>query len=166
MKKIVLTLAIAFGTFGTLSAQVTEPQGNPSFILDENGNLTETTSPIMEFEAETYDFGTIPEGPKVEYSFAFKNTGKEPLEIKDVKGSCGCTTPEWPKEAVAPGQTSYIKAIYNTSGRPGPFNKSITITSNAYTPTKRLFIKGTVEKAETPATQPEKAKSIVNEGNE
>ena len=83
-----------------------------------------------------------------------------------MKASCGCTTPSWPKDPIMPGEEAAIKAIYNTSKRMGPFNKSITITSNAYTPTKRLYIKGKVVKGcdlEKEEITPMKKKSIVEE---
>jgi hypothetical protein len=162
MKKIFIALSLFAAMGSTAFAQV-EGEQPASFILDESGNLTETTAPVFEFENETHDFGTLPEGPKVTYEFKFKNIGKEDLVIKTAKGSCGCTVPEWPTEAIKPGETGVIKATYNTQGRPGPFNKSITLTSNAYTPTKRLFIKGTVEKAAEQTTTPEKPKSLVND---
>ena len=164
MKKffIALTLLAAMGS--TAWAQNAEQPA--SFILDESGNLTETSAPVFEFETETHDFGTLPEGPKVTYEFKFKNIGKQDLVIKSAKGSCGCTVPEWPSEAIKPGESGVIKATYNTQGRPGPFNKSITLTSNAYTPTKRLFIKGAVEKAAEQVTSPEKPKSILSETGE
>jgi hypothetical protein len=66
--------------------------------------------------------------------------------ISNVQASCGCTTPEWPKEPIMPGATARIKASYNSQGRPGVFNKSITVTSNTSEPTKVLYIKGIVEK--------------------
>ncbi len=164
MKKIfiALFLLVAFGTYSF--AQVEEAEKKATYIMDEDGNLIETTDPVMEFDLEKHDFGEVEEGPKIEYQFKFTNVGKEPLIISNVKASCGCTTPEWPKEPIMPGEESFIKAVYNTKGRPGPFNKSITITSNAHTPTKRLFIKGAVKKPEQIQTQPvKKEKSIMLE---
>ena len=70
----------------------------------------------------------------------------KPLIIKNVRASCGCTTPLWPKEPIMPGKEAVIKAVYNSKGRVGNFNKAITITSNADTPTKVLYIKGTITK--------------------
>jgi hypothetical protein len=99
----------------------------------------------MEFKTDMHDFGTIGEGPDAEYKFEFKNTGKEPIILSAVTASCGCTAPEWSKEPVLPGKKSVIKAVYHSAGRPGAFNKAITVTSNAGV--KVLTIKGTVEKA-------------------
>ncbi len=164
------TLLIAMLVFSFASAQenVTDKAMQPSstapaFIVDENNNVIETTKPVMAFPSESHDFGEVPEGEKYTHEFTFTNNGKEPLIISNVKASCGCTTPEWPKEPIMPGETSAITAVYNSKGRPGPFNKSITITSNAYKPTKRLFIKGKVTSPFSMEEGPEKTKSIVNE---
>ena len=101
----------------------------------------------FKFEEESYDFGNIKEGDVAVHSFKFTNTGSTPIIITRVKASCGCTTPYWPKEPIAPGATGEIKASYNSKGRPGNFHKSITITSNANKPTLALRINGITEKA-------------------
>jgi hypothetical protein len=99
----------------------------------------------MAFKSDVHDFGTVEEGPSAEYVFTFTNTGKEPLTIQRVSASCGCTTPDWTKEPVLPGKTGIVKASYGTAGRPGHFDKTLTVFSNAGT--KTLSIKGDVEKA-------------------
>jgi len=98
----------------------------------------------MKFVSEVHDFGDIPEGPPVSHTFEFVNTGDQPLIITNASPSCGCTTPDWTKTPVPPKGKGFIKATYNTEGRPGSFNKSITITSNGIEPTKVIFIKGNV----------------------
>lgn len=99
----------------------------------------------MKFKNEDHSFGNVPEGPSVSYDFEFKNIGNEPIVLSNVQASCGCTTPTWPKEPIAPGRAAKITATYNTQGRPGPFTKTITVTSNVGS--KVLKITGTVEKA-------------------
>ena len=97
----------------------------------------------VDFETKVHDFGVIPEeGGKVTTTFVFKNTGKKNFVITKVQASCGCTTPDWSKEPIAPGKKGYVKATYNPAGRPGNFSKSITVTSNAGTVV--LNIKGQV----------------------
>lgn len=108
----------------------------------------------LNFKEETYDFGEVPEGPQVTHEFKFTNTGKEPLVLTNVRASCGCTTPSWPKEPVLPGKESAILVTYNTQGRPGNFSKSITITSNSDSPNKVIYIKGEVVKAEPEKSVP------------
>ncbi len=78
------------------------------------------------------------------YNFEVTNTGTAPVVITSAQASCGCTTPEWSKDPIMPGGKSVIKVGYNTSGRPGPFNKTITVMSNAENATTILTIKGDV----------------------
>lgn len=101
--------------------------------------------PVIEFNELRHDFGTIAEdGGKVTHTFEFTNTGAVPLVISNVKASCGCTTPNWTKEPVEPGQKGTVTATYNPMGRPGGFTKTINVTSNAEKELVRLTIEGTV----------------------
>ncbi|SRR5690554_3414291 len=111
----------------------------------------------IEFVKETHDFGNLVEGDAAEAEFTFKNTGKEPLILQNVRPACGCTSPYWSKDPVAPGETGVIKAAYGTKGRPGAFNKSITVNSSAGT--NVIWIKGNVEKA--PANSAPKNTSLI-----
>ncbi len=106
---------------------------------------SQTQTAKITFAEESYDFGKINEekGP-VTHEFVFTNTGAQPLIIQNVKASCGCTSPDWSKEPILPGKKGFVKATYNPQGRPGPFNKSITVTSNAENSTVILTIKGEV----------------------
>jgi hypothetical protein len=99
---------------------------------------------IMTFEKEQHDFGNVPEGTMATHEFKFKNTGNQPIIIANVQASCGCTTPDWTKTPVLPGKMGMVKAVYSSGGRPGVFNKTVTVTSNAATPNTTLTIKGTV----------------------
>lgn len=97
------------------------------------------------FEKTTHDFGVIKEeGGPVSVEFKFTNTGTSPLLVSNVQPSCGCTTPGWTKEAVAPGESGIIKAEYNPLNRPGTFAKTLNVTSNGEPSTFTLNIKGTV----------------------
>lgn len=101
--------------------------------------------PVITFNETTHDFGKINEADgKVTTVFEFTNEGMIPLVLTNVRASCGCTTPKWTREPIEPGQKGQITVTYNPNGRPGRFNKSITITSNASEPTCRLYIKGEV----------------------
>ncbi len=81
-------------------------------------------------EKQVYDFGEITEGDTVEHNFVFTNTGEFPLIINNITASCGCTTPEWPRDPIAPGQESSIKVRFNSKGKMGMQNKTITIFAN------------------------------------
>ena len=99
----------------------------------------------MAFESMDHDFGKIKEdsGP-ANFNFNFKNTGKVPLVIASVSASCGCTTPEWSREPVLPGKSGFIKVSYNPQGRPGNFNKTITVAANIPNGSQILKISGDV----------------------
>ena len=102
-------------------------------------------NPVITFEKTEHDFGKIhEEDGRVSTVFEFKNEGMAPLVLSNVRASCGCTTPTWTKEPVEPGQTGSITVTYNPNGRPGRFQKTVTITSNASEPTKKVYIKGEV----------------------
>ncbi|MEN8248222.1 MAG: DUF1573 domain-containing protein [Bacteroidota bacterium] len=100
----------------------------------------------LEFNEITHDYGTIKEeaGP-AEYKFEFKNTGQNPVKITNVRSSCGCTTPSWTREPVLPGKSGFITAVYNPRNRPGPFHKTLTVSTDGKQKTVILRVKGTVE---------------------
>jgi len=98
---------------------------------------------VMKFKEETHNFGKIEQGKPVTQEFVFTNTGTTPIVITNVSASCGCTTPSYTKDPVLPKQTGTIKATYNAAAM-GTFNKSITIFSNAESPSLTLFLKGEV----------------------
>ncbi len=101
--------------------------------------------PVITFVKTEHDFGKINEADgRVSVVFEFKNEGMAPLVLSNVRASCGCTTPTWTKEPVEPGKTGSITVTYNPNGRPGRFQKTVTITSNATEPTKKVYIKGEV----------------------
>jgi hypothetical protein len=99
----------------------------------------------LTFDKTEHEFGKIKEGTLATHEFIFTNTGKSPLVLANVQPSCGCTTPEWSKEPVAPGAKGVIKAAFNSYGRPGTFQKYITVKSNSAGGDISLTIKGTVE---------------------
>lgn len=101
---------------------------------------------VIHFSSKSHDFGTIQEvGGAVAYDFEFENQGNAPILIKNVESSCGCTSPEWTKQPVLPGKKGFVKATFNPKDRPGYFDKTITVYSNARPGVIELKIKGTVQ---------------------
>jgi hypothetical protein len=98
----------------------------------------------LQLKESGYGFGKIPQGRPVVHIFEIVNTGKDPLILENVLASCGCTTPEWSHDAIAPGATASIKVGYNAYGE-GHFNKTVTIFYNNGQ-TKALTISGEVYK--------------------
>jgi hypothetical protein len=82
------------------------------------------------FKESTFDFGKINEGDKVEHTFEFTNTGEHPLVISNANASCGCTLPEWTKDPVMPGKDGKIRVKYDSSGKEGKINKTVTVLAN------------------------------------
>jgi hypothetical protein len=94
--------------------------------------------PEMTFEQTVHNFGEITQGEKVEYAFKFTNTGKKDLLIQNAVSSCGCTVPEWPREPVKPGESGYLKVVFDSHGKEGYTEKEISIKANTDPP----FIQG------------------------
>lgn len=134
MKKLVSTLLLAFGVFAYGVAQEAP-----------KATLSSPDQPKIEFVKTQHDFGTITEGTQATVEFKFKNTGKTPLVLTSVQASCGCTTPKWTKEPIAPGAEGFVTAIYNSNGRPGNFTKTITVKHNGAEGAEYLTIRGFVQ---------------------
>lgn len=121
-------------------------------FLSENQLLAQNNQPVnnpdkpaeITFEKLIHDYGTIPYGSDGTYNFKFKNTGKGPLVISNVKSSCGCTVPEYPKQPIAKRKEGEIKVKYDTK-RQGQFYKTIQVYSNGSKDPITLSIKGNVE---------------------
>ena len=109
-------------------------------------------APEIKWETKNIDFGTVTKGDETNSTryFKFTNTGKSPLIISSCHGSCGCTVPSCPTEAILPGKNGEIKVHYDIN-RPGNFTKTVTVSSNAKNNNETLQITGKVED-KTPAT--------------
>ncbi|MBP7506759.1 MAG: DUF1573 domain-containing protein [Prolixibacteraceae bacterium] len=119
------------------------------FIFFLGAFLFANAQPKITFKKTDHEFGNIKEEKGIATAvFDFKNTGNQPLIVNNVKASCGCTTPEWDKEPIAPGKSGTIKVAYNPQNRPGAFMKSINVYSNTDPSVTNLTIKGNVEPRE------------------
>lgn len=135
MKKfsiLFFVMAIAF----TMNAQT---------IANVSNTQPAATPDVLSMKETAFEFGTIPQGKPVFHFFEVTNKGKDPMVISNVQTSCGCTTPEWSKDPIAPGATAKIRVGYNAAGE-GHFEKFITIMYNQNL-SKQVKISGTVWKA-------------------
>ena len=149
MRKI-FTFLCGLALFFAASAQ-TSVSTNPVKTQTVQATATETSKPAPESISITeteFDFGKSPQGKPVTHVFEFKNIGTTPISLDNVQASCGCTTPVWNKDVVAPGATSKITVGYNAANE-GQFAKPVTITYNG-NQSKQIIIKGDVWK--TPIT--------------
>jgi hypothetical protein len=102
--------------------------------------------PTITFTETEHDFGDITQGDKVTYFFEFKNTGEADLLISDAHGSCGCTVPEYPKEAIKPGQSEKIKVSFDSKGKMGEQHKTVTLMTNTEAGAEKLKIQANINK--------------------
>ncbi|MDR1981026.1 MAG: DUF1573 domain-containing protein [Tannerellaceae bacterium] len=116
-------------------------------ILMAAGMVSAQEVAVMAIEETSYDFGEIKEaGEKVSHTFKVVNKGDAPLVITRVIPSCGCTTPEWTKEPIAPGASGEVTVTFDPKGRPlGPFVKNVSIYSNGKKGSFILTIRGDVK---------------------
>jgi Protein of unknown function (DUF1573) len=162
MKKLILMLATV-GAISFANAQAPAAPAKPATQAPLPVAPPATTpqvdpeGPEIKWETKNIDYGKVKQDDESNSTryFKFTNVGKKPLIISNCHGSCGCTVPTCPTEApIMPGKGGEIKVHYDIK-RPGPFTKSVTVSSNAKTPNETLQISGTVEPkpAETtPAT--------------
>ena len=144
MKKILLSLVLVT-SFTLVNAQ--------NVITDDAPKTEESTNVTIDFVSKVVDYGTIDHNADGARKFVFTNNGTEPLLIKNAKGSCGCTVPTWPREAIAPGATAEIGVKYATN-RVGKFTKTITLTTNASKKPVILTVKGEVNAPAKEETAP------------
>ena len=128
MIKLVI-LAIAFSVF---IACENKQRSDYQTIEDNRKALepTENKFPVMEIDSSTVDLGTIMQGDTIMHVYNFKNTGNMPLVLSNVNASCGCTTPSYSKEPVAPGERGFITVKFNSKGKEGKMNKTVTAFAN------------------------------------
>lgn len=134
MKKYILTFLV-FVSVLSLKAQEVK-----SDVVDSN-------AAVFQFETDIIDYGKINQNANGVRKFKFKNVGKSDLLITSISSSCGCTVPNYSKEAIQPGGSGEIEIAYNTAIL-GGFSKMITVFSNASEPQKILRLKGIVSKAD------------------
>ncbi|MEM5540265.1 MULTISPECIES: DUF1573 domain-containing protein [unclassified Olleya] len=116
----------------------------------------------IEFKDTTIDYGTINRGDNGVRTFEFTNTGNAPLIVSKVSSSCGCTVPKKPEAPVMPGETGEIEVKYDTN-RVMPIRKTITVLSNADTPTVSLKIRGEVIDPAKTSVLEKKGKSVMEQ---
>jgi hypothetical protein len=117
MKKYLFLLVLAFAGTAVMAQQQQAAQ--------------KTDGAVLTLEKNTHDFGDITQGDVVEQVFKFTNTGNQPLIISEIRTSCGCTTPIFPKNPIMPGASGEIKVGFNSAGKSNKQTKVLPIISNA-----------------------------------
>lgn len=153
MKRVVLAmLAIAAVSLTSCKEDATAKMDDTAIANAETRDAKAAAFPVMKFDKVEHDFGTINEGDVVEESFTFTNTGTEPLVIVDAKGSCGCTVPQWPREAIAPGATGEMVVKFNSNGKPNQQLKTVNIKANTEAGNEVIKIRAFVTPKAKPAS--------------
>lgn len=167
MKHLFFVLFVSFA-FSIYAQQPNIEEVKDGKVFVKNPKSEVKSEEKLVFNEDTHDFGTIPEGPKVNFDFTFTNNFDQPVVLQKVKGSCGCTVPEWQASPILPSDGSNILVTYNTSKRPGNFTKSVTINymvgDNEELLTKVIYIKGKVEPLPKEESMPVKKPSIMDIG--
>lgn len=143
IKKTIGLLAIASLVL-TVSCKEKAPQGDVTTETAVSSDEVAGNVPVMTFEESEFDFGDIKQGDKVEHIFTFTNTGKSDLLITDAKGSCGCTVPDYKKDPIKPGEKSSMKVTFDSTGKSGQQQKTVTISANTASGNELLTIKASV----------------------
>ncbi len=169
MKRIVsLSLVVLFNTILLISCKdraaekrIAELESRLAQLETNKGTTPATTTPtpsqnavpdvkpegplpVAAFEQVDHDFGTVGEGQKVTYTYKVKNTGEAPLIIQSAQPSCGCTVPTFSQEPIPVGGAGFVTAEFDTNGKQGVNNKTITVTANTWPKTTTLRFKAMV----------------------
>ncbi|GAB3825697.1 DUF1573 domain-containing protein [Pontibacter rugosus] len=140
------TVAVTNNTAAEAPAQTIE---NPN-VVAENEVVPAEDAAVMAFEQTEYDFGTIKQGETVDHTFEFTNTGKTPLIIENASATCGCTAPDWTRTPVAPGEKGFVAVKFNSTGKVGQQQPTVTIRANTQPNIVKVAMKGSVEPSSMP----------------
>ena len=127
----------------TTASDAANPTVDNPNVVSEN-ETPNPNAPVMKFAEAEFDFGDIKPDTKVRHTFTFTNTGKSPLLIEDATASCGCTTPSWTKQPVAPGTQGTMEVQFDSRGKQGIINKQVAVRANTQPGITTITIKGNV----------------------
>ncbi len=144
MKKSILVVAVlSVFAFSSCKDNAADKVNEDNVVNAAERDEASGKFPVISFEEDQFDFGAIDQGTRVEHLFKFKNTGEVPLTIVDAKSSCGCTVPEWTREAIKPGDRGELLVKFDGSGQ-NQVNKTITIIANTEKGNETVTIKAFV----------------------
>lgn len=123
--------------------EMAESAGDQS--SDNTADKKSEKYPVLTFDENPHDFGTVENGSQLEHVFTFTNTGDAPLKVMKAKPSCGCTVPEWSKDAIAPGEKGSMTVKFDARGRAGKQHKNVRLTTNTEKGNEVLAFSATIE---------------------
>lgn len=139
----VVTIVLLFAVSSckeNASAKITEADVTQAKEISEASERV----PVLEFDKVEHDFGVINEGEKVTTEFIVKNTGNADLVIVNAVGSCGCTVPDYKKDPIKPGESAPMQVTFDSNGKPGQQQKTVTLTTNTLAGKEICTIKANV----------------------
>ncbi len=152
MKRLVIISLVALAACNNNNT-AKAPEGQMPVTLVNNPHtaggmdtVAASRKPTLDFTDTLHNFGTIHEKEVVEFDFAFTNNGKTPLVINSAVGSCGCTVPNYPHEPIEPGKSGVMKVTFNSAGKAGHQEKTVTIHTNTIRGLHMLYIKADIAK--------------------
>lgn len=143
MNKLIYILFI-----GILALTACGSSSNDEEVSTDNVSTDKSLLPIIKFEEETFNFGTITQGEVVSHYFKFKNIGHSNLLITDVHGSCGCTIPKWSKKPIAPNASDVVEVTFDSDGKSGAQKKTVTLISNTIPNISKIYITANIVEKE------------------
>ena len=169
MKKVVfMAVALATLTFTSCTKESASAKIKAENVkeAEQRDASINKGAPIIEWDKTEHDFGNINQGDKVETIFTLTNVGEGDLMVTKAKGSCGCTVPQWPREAIAPGKTAEIKVVFNSRGKKNKTVNTITLTTNTEKGNEVVRINAFVKVPESKITDDKsKSKPLINDLN-
>ncbi|PZX52618.1 DUF1573 domain-containing protein [Algoriphagus chordae] len=131
-----------------LEDKIAQLEVSNTAVTPVNAQATQAADPAtlgqFDFPEMEYNFGAINEGQVVEHIFKFTNNGQAPLVISNITASCGCTSPDWSKAPVKPGDEGFVKVVFNSAAKSGAQAPTVSIQANTSPTVTRLKLKGTV----------------------
>lgn len=149
MKKLILSFLVllCLSSCETKDSKInTNLVNNP---VTADGMKKGANVPVIQFDKTEHDFGKILQGEQVSYTFKFKNVGDAPLIITNIEKTCGCTSPDYSKEPIKPGESGKITITYDSKGHKGFQNKRLIVKANTNPSETIIRIKAQVENINT-----------------
>lgn len=131
MKKFVIALsAVCMIAMSSCKEDATQKIDEKNLAEAAVRDAKASNYPVIEFDKKEHDFGEIESGTPVETVFSYKNIGKAPLVITDIKSTCGCTVPkDWSRKPLEPGASEKFTVKFSGKGS-NKVSKTVTITAN------------------------------------
>lgn len=145
MKRAVVALALALALASCGGGEHSDV--DVSIIQNPNtatGVDEKVKMPVIKFEKQLHDFGTLTMGENISYSFKFTNEGNAPLVISGCDATCGCTVPDWPRDPIAPGKSGYVTVAFRSEGKAGMQLQEVTVMANTQPSATKLRIQAKV----------------------